>query len=340
MILDFEHIPSGHCENGVITNLLNYHGIKLSEPMVFGIGSGLFFAYLPFVKINGSPGSSFRPLPGMIFQKATQRLNIEMKSRTYRKQPRRAMKELDDILLNKGLPVGLQVGVFHLPYFPPAYRFHFNSHNIAVFGKEDGVYHVSDPVMDHATTLTEEEMRLVRYAKGVFAPKGRMYYPISIPEQLPLDQAIYKGLKHTTDWMLNIPIPLFGAKGIGYLGKRVKNWEQKFGSRKARIHLAQVVRMLEEIGTGGAGFRFIYAAFLQEAADIISKPVMNDFSKELTQIGDDWRVFSYGAAQLCKNRNGQEHTFQTLGELLIDISAREEKLFSQIRTDIVKPHGK
>jgi len=340
MKLDFEHIPSGHCENGVITNLLNYHGIKLSEPMVFGIGSGLFFAYLPFIKINGSPGSTFRPLPGMIFKKAAQRLGIEMKLRTFPKQPGKAMKELDDILLNQSLPVGLQVGVYHLPYFPPAYRFHFNSHNIAVFGKEDGVYHVSDPVMDHATTLTEEEMRLVRYAKGVFAPKGRMYYPISIPEQLPLDQAIYKGLKHTTDWMLNIPIPLFGAKGIGYLGKRVKNWEQKFGSRKARIHLAQVVRMLEEIGTGGAGFRFIYAAFLQEAADIIGKPVMNDFSKELTQIGDDWRVFSYGAAQLCKNRNGQEHTFQTLGELLIDISAREEKLFSQIRTDIVKPHGK
>lgn len=340
MILDFQHIPSGHCENGVITNLLNFHNIKLSEPMVFGIGSGLFFSYLPFVKINGSPGSSFRPLPGMIFKKATQRLGIEMKSRIYPKQPRKAMEDLDEILLNKKLPVGLQVGVYHLPYFPPAYRFHFNSHNIAVFGKEGNVYHVSDPVMDHPTTLTEEEMRRVRYAKGVFSPKGRMYYPITIPKQLPLDKAIYKGLSHTTDWMLNIPIPLFGAKGIAYLGKRIQNWEQKFGSRKARIHLAQVVRMLEEIGTGGAGFRFIYAAFLQEAADIIGKPQMKDFSQELTAIGDDWRVFSYGAAQLCKNRSGHEHNFQSLGDLLIDLSKREAQLFKNIRTDIVKKHGK
>jgi len=27
--------------------------------------------------------------------------------------------------------------------------------------------------------------------------------------------------------------------------------------------------MQEEIGTGGAGFRYIYAAFLQEAADFL-----------------------------------------------------------------------
>ena len=49
----------------------------------------------------------------------------------------------------------------------------------------------------------------------------------------------------------------------------MKRWPKKLGDKKASLYLGQVVRMLEEIGTGGAGFRFIYAAFLQESAKIL-----------------------------------------------------------------------
>ncbi|MCJ7784737.1 MAG: BtrH N-terminal domain-containing protein, partial [Desulfobacterales bacterium] len=45
--IDFDHRQAAHCENGVISNLLRFHNINLSEAMVFGIGSGLFFAYMP-----------------------------------------------------------------------------------------------------------------------------------------------------------------------------------------------------------------------------------------------------------------------------------------------------
>ncbi len=48
MKLNFEHHQTAHCENGVASNLLLNKGLKLSEPMIFGIGSGLFFVYLPF----------------------------------------------------------------------------------------------------------------------------------------------------------------------------------------------------------------------------------------------------------------------------------------------------
>ena len=66
MKIDFTHHQSAHCENGVASNLLKHNGIQISEPMVFGIGSGLFYVYLPFVKVSHAPAISYRPMPGMI----------------------------------------------------------------------------------------------------------------------------------------------------------------------------------------------------------------------------------------------------------------------------------
>ncbi len=75
--IDFDHKQAAHCENGVTSNLLRFYQIKLSEPMVFGIGSGLFFSYMPFMKLNDLPVVSFRPWPGMIFNRITKRLGLE-----------------------------------------------------------------------------------------------------------------------------------------------------------------------------------------------------------------------------------------------------------------------
>lgn len=79
MKINFEHHQTAHCENGVASNLLLNRGLKLSEPMIFGIGSGLFFVYLPFLKVNFAPGFSYRPMPGAIFSKAAKRLGIKIK---------------------------------------------------------------------------------------------------------------------------------------------------------------------------------------------------------------------------------------------------------------------
>ena len=61
----FEHIQSAHCENGVVVKLLKSRGItQINEPMAFGIGSGLFYVHIPFLKLNNAPALSFRTMPG------------------------------------------------------------------------------------------------------------------------------------------------------------------------------------------------------------------------------------------------------------------------------------
>jgi hypothetical protein len=61
-------------------------------------------------------------------------------------------------------------------------------------------------------------------------------------------------------------LPFFGAQGISYLANKVKNYPKNLDERKSILFLGNIVRMQEEIGTGGAGFRFMYAAFLQQAS--------------------------------------------------------------------------
>ena len=331
MKIDFKHKQTAHCENGVISNLLTFNGFAISEPMAFGLGSGLFFVYLPFIKVNYAPALSFRPQPGLIFKRMSKRLGIKIKRRKFR-NPAAAKKTLDEMLANN-IPVGLQVGVFNLTYFPDEYRFHFNAHNLVVYGKEGDNYLISDPVMEHVTTLTTKELEIVRFAKGVYAPKGQIYYPIEIPKKIDLEKAIKKSIKSTCSNML-APVPIVGVKGIKTVAKAIRKWPKKIGVKRTNHNLGQIVRMQEEIGTGGGGFRYIYGAFLQEAASILNNDKLLVLSKEITEIGDMWRDFALDASRLFKNRSVESNGYNKVSDKLMVIADKEEEFYKKLKKAI------
>jgi hypothetical protein len=308
--------------------------MELSEPLILGIGAGLFFSYMPFIRLHDMPVFSFRPLPGQIFSRVMRRLKIKVKERRFLNKDK-SMKALDD-LLAKGIPVGNIVGVFHLPYFPREYRFHFNAHNLCVIGKDENrTYTVSDPVSTVLNELSYDELKRVRFAKGTWPPFGKMYWVTSITNaSTDIRSAIISGIKLNCRRMLDIPIPFFGVKGIAKLARSMTKWEEKYGSRKAALCLAQLIRMLEEIGTGGAGFRYMYAAFLQEAANILDKPLLRDCSKNMTSIGDLWREFAYEAARKFKQRGNDVLSYNQLSDMLMRIADEEKNFFTGLRKQI------
>jgi hypothetical protein len=330
--IDFEHKQSAHCENGVVSNLLKFYGIELSEPMIFGIGSGLFFSHMPFLKVGGIPVTSFRPLPGIIFKRISKRLGITFEKHRYR-QPAKAMQALDTNLENN-IPTGMLVGVYHLTYFPDPYRFHFNAHNIVVYGKQGNTYLISDPIMAQHESLTYDELLRVRYAKGTFAPKGHMYWVKNIPKELDIEGAVIKGIKHVCKHMLTIPVPMFGVKGIRFLAKKLRAYPEKLGARKAASYTGQIVRAQEEIGTGGAGFRFMYGAFLQEAAELLNKPRLRELSFDISEIGDKWRAFAIITGRIVKNRNKADESYDKAADLLLEIADMEENFFKNLQESV------
>tara|TARA_B110000259_G_scaffold188381_1_gene246892 strand:- start:5464 stop:6459 length:996 start_codon:yes stop_codon:yes gene_type:complete len=331
MEINFTHHQTAHCENGVVSNLLKYNGFDVSEPMVFGIGSGLLYCYIPFLKVNHAPVITYRIMPGQIFKRFACRVGIKIKKEKF-KNKRQAKNRLDENL-KKNNPVGLQVGVYNLVYFPDEYRFHFNAHNLVVYGKTEDTYLISDPVMETVTTLSTKELEKVRFAKGAFAPNGHLYYPIDFPKELKIEIAIAKGIKDTCRVML-APIPIVGVKGIRYTAKLIRKWPIKKGIKVANHYLGQIVRMQEEIGTGGGGFRYIYAAFLQESSKILNNSALVELSKEMTEIGDLWRDFALEASRIYKNRSSKSDAYNIVATQLEVIANKEEVFFKKLRKAI------
>ena len=107
-----------------------------------------------------------------------------------------------------------------------------------------------------------EDLERARFAKGPLQPHGFMYYPRYINLHPDFRTACIKGINDACNAMLKIPVPIFGVRGIRYLAERTIKSGEKMGFVEACRQLANIVRMQEEIGTGGAGFRFMYAAFL------------------------------------------------------------------------------
>jgi len=335
--IDFPHRQFAHCESGVIANLLDYHGFPCSEALAFGIGSGLFFAYVPFVKINYLPLTTFRSGPGSIFRKTTKRLGIKVRQQKF-KDRQQAEEELDR-LLAAGVPVGTQVGVYWLPFFPPAYRFHFNAHNLVVFGKDGDEYLISDPIFEETVRCPAADLRKARFAKGALAPHGRLYYIDGMPERIDVKGAARDAMLDICQVMLKVPVPLLGVRGIRLLARQLSRWPERLSENDALQYLGHVVRMQEEIGTGGGGFRFIYAAFLQEVAQLFDDERYLDLSQRCTAAGDLWREFAVNASRLCKGRAAGGNSFAGLAAMLRDCAAEEEQLFRELRT-LVKGSGR
>lgn len=328
MEIPFDHRQSAHCETGVAANLLAHYGLNINEAMAFGIGSGLFFGYLPFIRLNRLPLTTYRIATGGIMKRVTKRLGVRLCMRRFR-DPDAAMAALDQKLA-EGVPVGCQTGGYWLPYFPQAYRFHFNMHNLVVIGRRGDDYLISDPIFEAPVTCHRRDLMKARFAQGALAPKGKMYFVEAVPASADVPGAIKKGMREVCRTMLKAPLAMVGVKGIRRLARQVEIWPRKLGPERTLLYLGQVIRMQEEIGTGGAGFRFIYAAFLQQAADAVALPRLKALSEEMTAIGDRWRQFAVAGARNCKGRPRAEDGYAAMAAILRECAAREAALYREL----------
>jgi hypothetical protein len=325
----FTHLHAGHCESGVTASLLRDAGRPWSEPMVFGVGSGLFFAHFSPVRVMGHPLTTFRSMPGWIFADGCKRLGVTTRRETFR-SPERGMARLDE-LLAQGKRVGLQVNIYWLPYIPRPMRVHFNGHNLIVLEKRGEEYVVSDPVMECLFSCPADALRRARFS-GTYAwmPRGLLYYPTGTAGEPDLRRSVEVAVKQVCYRMQHLPFffPWGGVRGIRHLAREVAAWPARKGDKHAREWLAGVVRMQEEIGTGGAGFRFIYAAFLQEAGETLGWPDLAAMAEPMTAAGDRWRAFAVVASRLARGRTDAE--WGQLAPLLEEVAVAEEGLFREL----------
>jgi hypothetical protein len=326
--LPFEHRMAAHCETGTVTALLNHAGMGITEPLVFGIAGGIFFGYL---KSSDLPFPMFilRSKPGDIRKKIGKRLGIKFNERRFR-SPGEGESALENAL-RQGNPTAVQVDFFYMKYMPDWQRVHINAHYIIVFGVNGRNYMVSDSYYKAKSQLDKQTMQTARFAGGMMAPKGTMFHVSHIPDNISLEKPIITGIKKAAFNMTRLPVPFLGVKGIRKFADKLLEWPslardlEDLSDRVMKINV-----FLEDQGTGGGGFRYMYATFLQQASEIVKDQRLKDMSKEMMEIGDKWRNISYFAAKIGKNRDLGPERMKELSEMIHGQADMEQKFFTAL----------
>jgi hypothetical protein len=324
--IPFEHRMAAHCETGTVTALLNHAGLRITEPLVFGIAGGIFFGYLKSPDLP-FPMFILRSKPGNIRKKISKRLGVTFNERRFR-SPEAGEAALDEALRN-GHPTAVQVDFFYMDYMPDWQRVHINAHYIIVCGVNGARYLVSDSYYKQKSLLDRQKLLTARFAGGMMAPKGSMFYTEKIPENIDMKKAIITGIKRASFNMTRLPIPFLGVKGIRKFAGKLGEWpslardEEDLADRLMRINI-----LMEDQGTGGGGFRYMYATFLQQASGIVNDDRLKSMSKEMMEIGDKWRKISYFAAKISKNRDMGPDRIRELSNMIYAQADEEQKFFT------------
>jgi hypothetical protein len=326
--IPFEHRMAAHCETGTVTALLNHAGMSISESMVFGISGGIFFGYL---KSPDFPFPMFilRSKPGNIRKKISKRLGIKFHEQQFRSVS--AGEAALDEAIRQGHPTAVQVDFFYMDYMPEWQRVHINAHYIIVFGMNGSSYMVSDSYFKQKSQLDRQKMLTARFAGGMMAPKGTMFFTQHIPDNIDLAKPIIKGIKRASFNMTRLPIPFLGVKGIRKFAENLNEWPviardtEDLADRIMKINI-----LMEDQGTGGGGFRYMYATFLQQAAAIVNDDRLKSMSKEMMEIGDKWRNISYFAVKMSKNRDLGPDRIKELSKMVYAQADEEQKFFTEL----------
>ncbi|MFC0601616.1 BtrH N-terminal domain-containing protein [Streptomyces palmae] len=252
-----------HCETTALGVLLRHQGIDLSEPMLFGLGSGLSFIYWDS-KNMGFPFLGGRVKPFELTRNLAAGLGLELLVQETT-SPRRAWQNVATALA-AGHPVGLQLDSYHLDYFGS--KVHFGGHVVALYGYDDQhAYLVDTEQQGGAVTTSLTSLAQARAARGPMAAKHRSF-TLTAPQDLPSPREwIAPAITACAAAFLDPPIANLGHRGIEKAGKRVRTWLQR--TDDPGRDLPQAALLMEKAGTGGALFRNLYRDFLAECTDLL-----------------------------------------------------------------------
>ncbi|MFF3726923.1 BtrH N-terminal domain-containing protein [Streptomyces erythrochromogenes] len=252
-----------HCETTALGMLLRHEGLDLSEPMLFGLGSGLSFIYWDS-KSMGFPFLGGRVKPFELTRNLTAVLGLELlvgETTSLRKAWQNVAAPID-----AGRPVGLQLDSYHLDYFST--KVHFGGHVVAMYGYDEQDAYLQDTgPQGGAVSTSLASLARARAERGPMTAKNRSF-TITAPVGLTQPQdRIITAITICADAFLHPPIANLGHRGIAKAAERVPKWLQRSGNPFEDLPQAAV--LMERAGTGGALFRNLYRDFLAECARLI-----------------------------------------------------------------------
>lgn len=255
------HRPGRHCGSSAIRDLLEFHGLNLTEAFCFGLGAGLGITY---VEIPGKDTPFIVHVRSMGFEETVfSTLGVPFRWESW--QDRDVAADALDTYLDAGRPALLLTDIFHLPYFQSST--HFPGHAIVAWQRtEKGeTLLVSDTERPGLLEVPRDKLAKARFSLSPpFIHHGSLFAPERVSVQVSAEKvrsAIVQnaenlqkgsrnqGIEALTTWINDLP-----------RWKAVDKWQWL---------LRFAYQVIEKRGTGGGGFRAMYSEFLDEASEIV-----------------------------------------------------------------------
>ncbi|MEV5730666.1 BtrH N-terminal domain-containing protein [Streptomyces pharetrae] len=316
-VRDVDVRATQHCETTTLGVLLRHQGLDLSEPMLFGLGSGLSFVYWDS-KNMGFPFLGGRVKPFELTRNLASALGLELEVRETA-SPRRAWENVAT-LIDAGRPVGLQLDSYHLDYFTS--KVHFGGHVVAMYGYDDhDAYLVDTAQQGGAVSTSRAALAAARAARGPMTARHRSF-TLTVPEDPPsLRDRVVPAVTGCADAFLNPPIANLGHRGIEKAGKRVRTWLQR--TDDPQRDLPQAALLMEKAGTGGALFRNLYRDFLAECAQLVDSGHLRSGHRLYAEAATLWTEVAGLIAKA--GESGDAECLAQAGGVLRDVSRLERE---------------
>lgn len=288
----FRAQPGEHCETTALRNMLGYEGVLLSEPMLFGLGSGIDFQYWPSPDPRKvTPTLSGRIEPGRIAADLCHALDVDLVV-AEAESPGDARDAVVKLLAD-GCVVGLKVDIHYLGYFSASR--HFASHYVALYGMDESYAAVVDTRQQGGThRLPVHSLAAARNSREGFMPSRNLYmYVDRVPAELanlpgqPVKPAVvWRAIADAARNALTDRGPHRGPQGMVTTAEEMRDWHRAFDDPKTMV--TDIGTFWRYAGTGGANFRRLYAAFLAECEESLRDGALAGPRKLFSSIESEW----------------------------------------------------
>jgi hypothetical protein len=333
-IKPFDNCPAldgYHCQTNSLAKIYYFYDARLSEEMLFGLGSGI--GYLYWQPKGGSPFIGGRGNTKSFFTDIGKRTGVSIVQNTTS-----SPKKAENLLLSKlkeCKPVMVFGDMGFLPWFKFPEEYHFGGHTFVICGYDGNASALASDI-DHKIaglkkgfyhTISLADLSKARSSTyKPFPPKNEWLEFNFSGYQPPAKEDILGSIRKNAESMLYPPISNLGVRGIRRTSREIVKWPVLFDEKSIASHFFGIYISVEIGGTGGGCFRHIYSRFLQEAASVTSNRTLKKAASAFVESGT---LFTE-AALLFKNagHNGvKPESIAKASGIFSQIADIEEKTF-------------
>jgi len=225
----------------------------------------------------------------------------------------------------------ITVDMPQLKYLGLPEQAHFGGHCVVVAGLDEdkGLAYIADTMFKDLQTATLKELEEARSSTFKPFPPENKWVTFEFPSQLtPIEVAIRKAITKTARDMLYPPIRNLGVRGINHFAGEIVKWPKLFPPENELLRQLYEMSyiMMEEDGTGGGLFRYLYSRFLKEAGELLGNKELEDLSQRYHHTGQKWTTI----AKLIRETPKNSTNVHEARKILLEVAKEETGVLSSL----------